>query len=96
MSDENIFTCPDCDHEETEEHLYKRYDRQDGKIEFKCEECHSRIGIEFHCSDCDEWYKGRIQLKPYDNGTVCDYVCPECDGLIRKGNVLDKKQGPFR
>jgi len=96
MTEENVFTCPDCEHTETEEELYKRYERQNGKIKCKCKECGVRMGNEFHCTDCDEWYGGRIELKPYDNGSICEYVCPECDGIIRQGNVLDKRQGPYR
>jgi len=93
---ENIFECPECEHTETEEELYKRYNSFGGKVKFKCPDCGERIGIEFHCKDCDEWYGGRIQLKPYDNGSVCEYVCPECDGIIRRGKVLDRKQGQYR
>lgn len=92
----NDFTCSECGHVEKESEIYKRYDSRDGKIEFKCSKCQELIGIKFHCVECDEWYGGWNTLKPYDNGSVCEYICPECDGIIRKGNVLDKKQGPYR
>jgi|APHM01.1.fsa_nt_gi hypothetical protein len=96
MTESNVFTCADCGHEETEEELYERYSKRRGKVDFKCADCGSRLGIEFHCVDCDEWYGGRVSLKRYDNGSICEYVCPECDGIIRKGKVLDVKQGPHR
>lgn len=88
--------CQDCGHTVTRETLHERNSNREGKVEFNCNECQNYIGVEFHCTKCDSWYGGRISLKPYDNGSVCEYVCPECDGLIRKGPVLDVKQGVHR
>lgn len=89
-------TCTECGHENEYETLYQNHSSQTKKVELKCTECNNRVTTEFHCGECDTWYGGRVMLKPYDNGSVCKYVCPECDGLIRKGPVLDTRQGQYR
>lgn len=89
-------TCTECGNEDDYETLHENHSSQTKKVELKCTDCNNRITTEFHCGKCDTWYGGRVMLKPYDNGSVCKYVCPECDGLVRKGPVLDTRQGQYR
>lgn len=35
-------------------------------------------------------------LKSHEKKSVTEYVCPDCDGWIRKGNVLEVRQGMYR
>lgn len=98
MADEIEFDCEDCGATITEEELREanKPSYSDGKVQLNCPECSNRLSIQFYCGDCDEWVGGRIGLKWYDNGSVAKYVCPSCDGWIRKGNVLEVRQGVHR
>lgn len=71
---------------------------QSGKQDTSCPECdaHNSIFLGFYCAPCDRWYGGRNRLKKYDNGSVAKYTCPACDGIIRRGEILDVRQGPHR
>lgn len=67
-----------------------------GKVKCQCSDCGQTLAIRFYCRDCDVYHGGRVQLQRYDTGSVTKYCCPDCDGLIRKGEVLDVTQGPHR
>lgn len=89
--------CSQCGMEhDVEEWFDERRGGSSGKKEMNCSECGHFVSIRFYCSECDEYYGGRNQLKRYDNGSVAKHCCPSCDGLIRKGEVLDVTQGPYR
>lgn len=89
--------CTECNTETDEEQLREHNKPStSGKEKLNCPNCSNMLDIQFYCGDCDEWTNGRIGLKKYDDGNVAKYVCPSCDGWIRKGNVLEIRQGTHR
>jgi len=90
-------TCPSCSENYSMEDLRNQKScGHDGKYEFNCSNCGQHLTTEFYCTGCESWFGGRCMLKRKDNGSVAKYVCPNCDGLIRNGNVLDIRQGTYR
>lgn len=95
MSD--TITCSECGYTISREELRnENLARTSGKHTLNCPSCSEEMTIEFYCKPCDVWHSGRISLKPYDNGSVSKYVCPDCDGWISRGEVLDVRQGVYR
>lgn len=93
----NEVECTECGRISTMEELYDMRDpKTSGKKRLKCPSCSDKIGIEFYCDVCDVWHSCRAALKGYKNGGVTEYVCTECDGWIRTGEVLDVRQGIYQ
>lgn len=89
--------CSDCNTEMDEEELRDHNKPSTGgKTNLNCPNCSARLSIQFYCDSCNEWVRGRVGLKRYDDGNVAKYVCPSCDGWIRQGNVLEVRQGLHR
>lgn len=91
--------CPKCGRLTTLAKLYEYCDPStSGKHDLICPnlDCQKKIDIQFHCSNCKCWHTCRSALKPDKYRGVTKYRCTECDGWIRRGEVLDVRQGIYQ
>lgn len=82
--------CPDCGAENNVTEWRNGF-RTSGQKDLECSDCNTLLMVEFYCEKCDITHGGRSALVSRNSGTK--HYCPDCEGIIRKGELLDVTQG---